>query len=270
MLEFMCFGSGSSGNSYYLSGKNNAVIIDAGIGIRTMKKYFLNYDIDTSRINGILITHDHADHIATAGLLSTYLNVNLYVSPYVYNKLKCCALRYKVDIKRLMVVDADSAFQLGDFIINPFRIPHDATDNYGYSIQYENDVFTLMTDIGRPTSKIEYYIKKSNYLVIEADYDPEMLAINPRYDKMLKNRIVGGLGHLSNYQVSDLLLSNYHEKLNFIALCHLSQENNKPDIAFNIVKTKLEEHKLIEGVDYKLEVLKRKHVSGPWTLFRPV
>ena len=268
MLDYICFGSGSSGNSCLISGKNDAVIIDAGIGFRAMKKYLFKYCVDVEKVNGILITHD--DHIASAGLLSRFLNVNLFVSPFVYNKLNGHSTKYKVDNSLMTIIEAESSFNLGEFIITPFRIPHDASDNYGYSIKYGDEVFTLMTDIGRPTSILNHYIRKSNYLVIEADYDPDMLEANPRYDRMLKNRIVNGLGHLSNCQASDLLSSNYHDKLDFIALCHLSQENNTPTLAFNAVKMKLEEKMIHEGVDYKLEVLNRKQVSGPWTLGKSV
>ena len=270
MLDFICFGSGSSGNSYLISGKNESVLIDAGIGFRTMKKHILKYCIDISKVKGILITHDHADHVASAGLLRSFLNVNIFVSPYIYNKLSAGSTKYKVSKNYITIIEADVSFQLGDFVITPFRIPHDATDNYGYSILYGDEVFTLMTDIGRPTPTVERYIKKSNYLVIEADYDPDMLAANPRYDRMLKNRIVGGFGHLSNFQTSELLSCNYHDKLIFIALCHLSQENNNPELAFNIIKNRLEEKNILEGVDYKLEVLKRKQVSGPWTLIKSI
>ncbi len=266
MLNFICFGSGSSGNSSLIETENDSVIIDAGIGIRTLKKYYRQYCVNTSNIRGILITHDHSDHICSAGILSTYLNVNIYVSDKLYKKILVCNNRYRIEKKRIAVFDSEKPFKLGDFLITPFKIPHDATENFGYSLSYNDEVFTLMTDIGKPTDEVESYIKKSNYLVIEADYDTQMLSINPRYDNILKQRITGGYGHLSNQQTSQLLFDNYHDKLVFIALCHLSQENNTPDLAANTIRDKLKEKKIIDGVDYKLEILKRKEVSGPWCL----
>ncbi len=266
MLNFISFGSGSSGNCSLLYNEEEAIMIDAGVGIRTIKKFFNQYGINASKIKGILITHNHADHISSASCLSRYLNVNLFVSPLVFNKISQMRGRYKTDKNQMTIIESGFDFKIGDFLITPFKLPHDAADNFGYSIRFQSEVFTFMTDIGRPTDEVGQFVKKSNYLIIEADYDPELLAMNPKYDYQLKMRISNGYGHLSNYQTSQILFDNFHDNLSFIALCHLSQENNKPELARSIVRNKLAERNLYEGVDYKLAVLNRAQVSGPWVL----
>ena len=266
MLNFISFGSGSSGNCSLLYNETVAIMIDAGIGIRTIKKYFNQYGINISKIKGILITHNHADHISSASRLSSYLNVNLYVSPLVFSKITQMHGRYKIDKTQMTIIEYGCVFEMDDFIITPFKLPHDAADNYGYSIEYQSEIFTFMTDIGRPTDEVERFVKMSNYLIIEADYDPDLLARNPKYDYLLKARISGGYGHLSNYQTSQILYDNFHDNLSFIALCHLSQENNNPELVSSIIKNKLAEKNKYDGIDYKLAVLNRDQVSGPWTL----
>ena len=266
MLEFICFGSGSSGNSCMISNGKDALFIDAGIGIRSLKKYLYQYGVDKLKVKGILITHDHADHICSAGLLSSYINTSVYVSPKIYSKIIMKNSRYRIDRNRLSIIETEKPIKFGDFDVTAFSIPHDATDNLGYSISFENEVFTLMTDIGKPTDDIKSYISRSNYLIIEADYDIDRLASNPRYNDFLKERITCGLGHLSNQQTSQLLFDNFHKDLAFIALCHLSEENNSPELAIQTVICKLKQKELIEGVDYKLEALNRKGISGPWKL----
>ncbi len=265
MLKFLCFGSGSSGNCYYLSSGQDAVIIDAGVGIRALKKYFIKYGINHKRIKAILITHDHFDHTKSVGSLSKLLDVKVYSSAPVLSKLMISAFS-KVDPELCVSVEEDISFKIGNLIITPFHIPHDAAENYGYSIVCDDCQFTLMTDVGMSTEIIRKYIKLSNFLVLEADYDVDRLAVNPRYDKKLKERIKSGYGHLSNVQTADILADNYHRGLKSVWLCHLSEENNSPELAKSTVKNILSEKGIIADRDLSLNVLNRKKPSGPWLI----
>ena len=265
-LIFRSFASGSSGNCYYLGTRQQGILIDAGISARQIQKCLREMDLDFQNIMGVLITHDHADHIGSAGKLSSFLNVNVYVSKLVFDNIAVSYHRYHVDKDKLTIIKAGETFSLGKFMITPFVIPHDASDNFGYKIINDDEVFTVMTDIGKPTKDVAEHIRNSNYLVIEADYDPYMLAVNPRYDKMLKNRITSGMGHLSNDQTAMMLYDNFHENLRFVSLCHLSQENNKPDLAKSIVLNKLKERNITENSNFRIEVLRRNQLSGPWVL----
>lgn len=265
MLKFMCFGSGSSGNCYYLSNGQDAIIIDAGVGIRAVKKNFMKFGINPARIKAILVTHDHMDHTRTVAPLSKLLNVKVFSSEKVLHKLNTSRLvRLERDFS--MPVEEGQMFRVGDMEITPFRLPHDAADNFGYSINDHGCVFTVMTDIGEPTDTVRQYIRKSNYLVLEADYDDDRLAANPRYERRLKERIKGGEGHLSNVQAAQLLAENYHQALKSVWLCHLSEENNCPELARSTVAGVLRENGIMVGEDLSLDVLSRRKVSGPWII----
>ncbi len=265
MLKFISFGSGSSGNCYYLSNGQDAIIIDAGVGIRAVKKNFLKYGINPAKIKAILVTHDHMDHSRTVGALSRLLNVKVYSSAEVLKKLNWARLS-RVEPDACVAVDEEETFCVGSMEITPFRLPHDAVDNYGYSISDQGQVFTVMTDVGKPTDNVSKYIGCSDYLVLEADYDDDMLAANPRYEKKLKERIKGGKGHLSNRQAAQVLLENYHEGLQSVWLCHLSEENNTPELARTTVARFLGDNGISTETDLRLEVLSRRTVSGPWLM----
>lgn len=265
MLKFLCFGSGSSGNCYYLSDGNEAIIIDAGIGIRTIKKYFLEYGVDVKNIKAILVTHDHFDHVKAAGELSKFLNVKVYASELVLKKMTS-SYRSKLQMDCCVPVYENISFQLGHFNVCPFRLPHDSVDNFGYLIDTGLQNFILMTDIGMPTEAVCRYISKAENLVIESDFDEDMLDKNPRYYQDLKERIKGPFGHLSNRQTAELIANNYHPNLKNVWLCHLSAENNLPDKARDEVAAKLLENGIVPGEDVIIHVLMRKKVSGPWIL----
>ncbi len=265
MFKFLCFGSGSSGNSYYISNGKDAIIIDAGIGVRSIKKYLLEYGIKHTQIKAILLSHDHFDHSRAAGVLSKMFNVKIHSSELVIEKLTQ-SYRTKIEKSDCVFLTKAKTFQVGDMLIEPFEIPHDSADNFGYSIHYDGLVFTIMTDVGEPTDIVKQHIRMSNYLVIEADYDETMLANNKRYDALLKQRIMGCHGHLSNSQTAELLYDNYHPNLTNVWLCHLSAENNKPELA----KQTIVDYFGIRNIDlnscFHLDVLKRKSPSGPWML----
>lgn len=265
MFKFVCFGSGSSGNSYYISNGNDALIVDAGVGIRSMKKYLLEYGINVNQIKAILLTHDHFDHSQTAGNLSKLLNAKIHTSGLVAEKLSK-SYRSRVDKSECVILTKSQAFQVGGFLIEPFEIPHDSVENFGFSIHYDGLIFTIMTDVGEPTEVIKQHIRKSDFLVIEADYDEMMLANNKHYDALLKQRIKGNYGHLSNIQTAELLFNNYHCNLKNVWLCHLSAENNDPELA----KQTIVDYFTVRNMDinscFHLDVLKRKSPSGPWWL----
>ena len=265
MFRFLCLGSGSSGNCYYLESNNKAILIDAGIGIRQFKKAAKEYGINISYIMGILITHDHADHIKAVGYLSGEYCLPVYTTALIHEGIRRNYRTHKmINPASVRFVEKDKAFNVADMTIMPFDIPHDSTENIGYSISTNdvNDgVFTIMTDVGKPTSNIEEYVGKSNFIVIEANYDAEMLR-NGKYPKMLQDRIRGGNGHMSNSQTAQVLAENFHEKIRNVFLCHLSEENNHPELARKTIEFHLRKYGIIAGKDFELEVLKRRVPTG--------
>lgn len=269
MLKFISFGSGSSGNCYFLYTENDGLLIDVGVGIRILKKHFRDYGLSLSRIHHVLITHDHADHIKSVGSLSHEFHVPVLATRAVHAGIdrNYCVQR-KVATELRQYVEPGVTLQLGEFRVTPFSVPHDASDNVGYMVEAEGVVFCLMTDIGHVTEEMTSFIRRAHYLVIEANHDPEMLQQGP-YPVHLKVRIQSGSGHLSNAACGEAIAQNMSEHLRHVWLCHLSQENNHPELARKTVETVLRNYGIIAGKDMELEVLKRTMPSGIFELPLP-
>lgn len=262
MLRFISFGSGSSGNSYYLFTEKDGLLIDAGVGIRSLKKYFREYGFRTDNLSGILITHDHADHVKAVGKFSAEYGINVYATEEVHKGIvrNYCVTKKIPDNQRLQIKKG-STFKLGSFEITPFNVPHDSNDNVGYCIQCQGITFCLMTDVGHVTDEMKKYITKAQYLVIEANHDEEML-MKGNYPDFLKERILGENGHLSNKNCAVAIAENASPKLKHVWLCHLSEENNHPELARKTVEQVLRGYGIVPGVDFQLTILKRKQPTG--------
>lgn len=267
MLNFISFGSGSSGNCYYLYTQNSGLLIDVGVGTRSLKKAFHDYGLRfVDGFDGILVTHDHADHIKSVGSLSKKFNLPVYATETVHAGMdRNYCMRCKLAHSNRMKVVKGQSFNVGDFSITPFNVPHDSSDNVGYLIEAYGVVFCLLTDVGTITDEMKSIISRANYLVIEANYDPQMLETGP-YPRYLKDRIKNGHGHLSNTQCAQALAENFTHTLKHVWLCHLSQENNKPELALNTISQTLEMTGIRVGEDVKVEVLRRTLPTGIFSL----
>ena len=266
MLTFLAFGSGSCGNCYYLGNGEEAILIDAGVGIRRLKRNMKEYGLSFANVKGIIITHDHADHVKAAGYVSLEYNLPVYATALVHQGIRGNYHATKqLDADKVKTIKKDEEFCLAGFHITPFPIPHDSAENVGYHIRFGEEAFTIMTDVGMVTDCIKEYILKSNYLVLESNYDEEMLR-NGKYPKMLQERIMSGTGHLSNHQAAEVLAECLHPGLKYVWLCHLSEENNHPELARKTVEMHLRSFGIIAGKDFQLEVLRRQLPTGPWQL----
>ena len=242
MLHFVSFGSGSSGNCSLLFTETENILIDSGVGVRSLKKHFKNYGMNLQNVQNILITHDHADHVRSVGNLSKDYNIPVYTTEKVLSGIsRNWSVRTKVPAENVRIID-----------------------NVGYCIEHGDVTFVLMTDIGHLTDEMKEYIGLANYLVIEADYEKEMLDNGP-YPQHLKNRILSPLGHQSNAECGEAIAQYATPRLKHAWLCHLSDENNHPDLAEMTVKQVLHRHGIIAGnersANFKLDVLKRKTPS---------
>ena len=266
MLRFISLGSGSSGNCYYLQTADDALLIDAGVGLRTLKKYLHNYGLRLDSVKHILITHDHADHVKSVGIISSEYNIPVYAINEVHNGIyrNYCVPR-KIPADNVRHISKGEKIRLGDFIVTPFAVPHDSSGNVGYRIEAEGVTFCLMTDVGHVTEEMQDYIAEANYLVIEANYDVEMLKNGP-YPQHLKVRIDGPTGHLSNVACGEAIANYATTCLKRVWLCHLSEENNHPVLALKTVEQTLRSYGIIIGKDFIVEDLKRKSPSELYEL----
>lgn len=266
MLKFISFGSGSSGNCYLLFTETDALLIDIGVGIRTLKKYFHDYGLRLSVVNNVLVTHDHADHVKSVGSLSADFQLPIYATHAVHRGIfdNYC-VRKKIETERVCYIEKGETIQLGEFTITSFGIPHDSSDNVGYRIVCQGITFCLMTDVGHITDDMKPFIGEANYLVIEANYDEEML-MHGNYPAYLKKRIMGPDGHLSNKECAHALAENATPSLRHVWLCHLSEENNHPELARKTVEMILQSYGIAPGKDFELDVLKRTLPTGIFEL----
>lgn len=257
-VNFISLASGSSGNCYYLGTDEYGILIDAGISVRTIKKRLKQCaGIDLDKVRAVLVTHDHADHIKAVGVLGEKYSIPVYSTPDVHKGInKSYCVKQKLSAASIHYLYKEQPFYIGDFMIVAFEVPHDGTDNVGYCIRIGDKTFTFVTDIGHITPIAANYINKANYLVLEANYDLAMLQTG-RYPQYLKQRIYGPKGHMCNDDAAEFLATHYTPVLKYVWLCHLSQDNNRPDIAFQTVSNRLEESGIEVGKDLQLIALNR-------------
>ena len=255
-LSFLRLASGSSGNCYYLGTPEFGILIDAGIGIRTIKKVLKDKAIDISKIVAVLITHDHADHIKTVGCLGEKMNLPIYTTADVHRGIEKSRYVEETLYTSRRIIEKEVPFTIRDFNITAFEVPHDSTDNVGYYIEYGEHKFTFATDVGHITDTVTRYMRMANHLIIEANYDEEMLRFGT-YPAFLKERVASPTGHLSNREAAEFLAANYDPKLKDIWLCHLSRDNNHPELAYKTIDIRLFQEGVRVGKDVSLVALKR-------------
>lgn len=265
-INFLSLASGSSGNCYYLGTSSYGILIDAGIGIRTIKKTLKNISVPLETIRAVFVTHDHADHIKAIGHLGEKCNIPIYATQQTHEGIRrSYCVTEKLTPGNIRYIEKGNTVEIENFRISAFEVPHDGTDNVGYCIQIEEKVFSFLTDIGHITPIAAEYICKANYLVLEANYDEEMLKMG-NYPFHLKKRISGPNGHLSNSIAAEFLADNFSEKLKYIWLCHLSKDNNHPELAYKTVELKLRDKGIITGKDVEVIALKRSTPSDLYEL----
>lgn len=255
-LSFLSLASGSSGNCYYLGTAEYGLLIDAGIGIRTIKKVLKDRGIDFAKIIAVLVTHDHADHIKTVGYLGEKLNIPVYTTEGVHRGIDKSRYVEETLHASRRIIEKEKPFTIRDFRITAFEVPHDSTDNVGYHIEFGPHAFTFATDVGHITDTVSRYMCLANHLIIEANYDEEMLKYGT-YPAFLKERVASPTGHLSNHDAAEFLATHYDPKLKNIWLCHLSRDNNHPELAYKTVDIRLFQEGVRVGKDVSLVALKR-------------
>ena len=259
-LIFFSLASGSSGNCYYLGTPEYGILIDAGISVRTIKKVLKDRSVDLSQIMGVLVTHDHADHIKTVGYLGEKLNIPVYATEGVHKGIEKSRYVEETLNASKRIIEKEKPFKIKDFEITAFSVPHDSTDSVGYHIVCGDQRFTIATDVGHITDTVGKYICMANHLVLEANYDEEMLKYGT-YPPFLKERVASPTGHLSNRDAAEFLATHYTPELKDIWLCHLSRDNNHPELAHKTVDIRLFEEGIRVGKDVQLVALKRSTPS---------
>jgi len=259
-LRFQSFGSGSSGNCYFIGNASTGILIDAGIGVRSIRKCLRNLGLDFENIWGVFVTHDHADHIKAVGPLGEKHHIPVYTTRKVHEGIQrsYCVTEKLYTSKKY--IEKHETVEVGEFRVTAFPVSHDSTDSVGYTIEYKEKRFTFATDLGYVCEHAAKHLTQADFLVLEANYDEQMMK-QGSYPIHLQNRITANTGHLSNEQAGMFLAANYNERMKHIFLCHLSRENNLPELAYTTIQNYLDEKQIVVGKDVQLVTLDRMSPS---------
>ena len=278
MLKFVSLSSGSSGNCYLLSDGTNAILIDAGVSFRSLKRNLMMLGCSLDMIRCVLVTHDHLDHIRHLGSFCKHLKVPVYATETLHRALASHLFTrdwigpYRHILKEGMTEPVLTGLydSVEDYPqVNCFEVPHDATQTVGYFIRWHGRSFFLMTDAGRVTEEAVGYASRADAVVIESNYDPAMLFSGP-YPHELRMRISRGNGHLSNDECAEAVRRIWPPGLRHIFLCHLSENNNTPSLAFDASSDALRNIPLEGGLTAKdvtnLQALPRSSLSAVYAI----
>ncbi len=241
-LLFMSFGSGSSGNCAYLGTRTKGVLIDAGVDPDIVERDLRANGLSMANVAGVLLTHDHSDHVRYVyKIVRLRKDVGIYCTPKTLTGLlrRHSISRRVKDYHR--PIYKEFPFSLAGMTLTAFEVSHDGTDNCGFFIETASGhTFGIVTDIGSITDRVDFYLRKARYVMLEANYDAGMLRTGP-YTAFLKSRIAAPNGHLDNIDSGVFAAALASEgNLSHIFLCHLSAENNTPETALATVRAHIE------------------------------
>ena len=256
--------SGSKGNCTYLEGENTALIIDAGLSARETLTRLECAGGNPELIEGILVTHEHSDHIKGVGILSRKYHLPVYANPATWAAMEKQIGAVAPSLRREF--DSNESFFIGDFSVYPFSIPHDAADPVGYRVFAGGRSAASATDMGYFSPQVLDVLAGTDILVLESNHDADMLRANEHYSQSLKTRILGRRGHLSNEACADALWQLYRTGVRHAVLGHLSGENNTPELALRTVCDCLRGHGLVIGEDIFVDMAWRDHVGGVYEI----
>ena len=256
--------SGSSGNALFCQYGNTRLLIDAGKTGRVIGDALEGIGVDPATLDGILITHEHSDHISGAGVMARKYHVPLYATQDTW--LAMAGKIGKVPGDLIRTVQSGKGFWLGQIGVEPFSIPHDAADPVGYRLWGGKLSVSTATDLGVFTGDVYDRISGSTLVLLESNHDPDMLRANPHYSPPLKARILGDRGHLSNEACAEALLRLIAGGTRHLILGHLSGENNTPVLARHVSENAMLREGVRPGEDVRLEVALRDETGEVYIL----
>lgn len=232
MFNFCSLYSGSSGNSLFVESENTKILIDAGVSSKKIETALTNLEVDPSSIDGILITHEHSDHVQGLGTFAKKFNLPVYVNQKTLDAMP--KQKEKIAEQNIKKFTIEEKFEIGDIQVKPFAIPHDAANPCGFNLFNDNKKISIVTDIGHMTNGIIKNLEDSIFVLLESNYDPEVLKFS-RYPYPLKARIAGPNGHLPNEMAGKTIAHLLKSGLQEAMLGHLSKESNFPELAYKTV-----------------------------------
>jgi len=249
-MKFTVLGSGSSGNAVLISTEKTNVLVDAGLSAREIARRLAIAGVDPANLDGIVITHEHSDHIGGLRNLLSNVACRVYITPeteeaYYWTRKKNgdgeseTVKRREALNERTVEIDSNEEFCIGDIDFEPFTVPHDAVDNFGFVAKCGGVRIAALTDFGHVTQLISERLRGCDAIFIESNHSRDMLSACRVYSWSLKQRIASRRGHLSNEDLAEWLQHDFDGSARHIVLAHLSQRANEPNLARITAETAL-------------------------------
>ncbi len=249
--------SSSKGNATVIYDDETMILVDCGISGKLLESSLMESGLDPQRLDAVVVTHEHTDHIKGIGVISRKFNIPVFATYGTWNGMKKSVGEILPENKKLF--DENLSFEIGGICVTPFAIPHDAAQPVGFIFEKNGEKVAVATDIGVMTEEIFEKLKGSRAVLLESNYDLFMLEAGT-YPYELKCRIKGESGHLCNDDAALVVKALAQSGTEEIILGHLSQENNYPDLAFETTKLCLLGHGIKVGKDILVSVAKRDGV----------
>jgi len=261
-MELCSIASGSSGNCIYVGTEETHLLVDAGISKKRIEEGLSGIGVNPESLSGILITHEHSDHISGLGVMSRKYHIPIYATAETVHGIFHGSNVGRIQPELFHYIDPEQQFTIGDVEVTAFSIPHDAANPVGYTFSSGGKKIGVATDIGMFNERIVEHLMGVHALLLEANHDVHMLEAGT-YPYYLKRRILGERGHLSNENAGILLSRIWSPELRAVYLGHLSKENNYPDLAYEAVRLELKKvHADYESYT-RLRVAARECASEP-------
>lgn len=260
-MRLVSIASGSSGNCIYVGNDHTHLLVDVGLSGKRTEAGLNEIDLTLSDIDGILITHEHIDHIGGLGVLARKYGIPIYATRGTFEGIRITKSVGEVDGALFHPIEAELPFLIGDLEIDPMSVSHDAREPVAYRFYEHEKKAAILTDLGTYDQRIVDALQGFDILFLEANHDVNMLQVGS-YPYPLKQRILGEKGHLSNESCGRLLSRLLHNGIRYIELGHLSKENNLPELAYETVKLEVTAaDNPYDGNDFPIYVAKRDSVS---------
>ena len=262
MLELCSIASGSSGNCICVGSESCHVLVDAGISGKKIENGLHAIGLDVSDIQGILITHEHIDHVAGLGVMARRYGLPMYATQGTIDAVRGMSSMGRIDAELFHPIVSGEDFTIGDLEIHPIPISHDAADPVAYRMEHGDRKLAIATDMGTYGEDIVQELSGLDLLLLEANHDIHMLEMGP-YPYPLKQRILGDRGHLSNERSGQLLGELLHDHFGAVMLGHLSKENNYEELAYETVRLEVTDgENPYRADDFPIYIAARDHVSS--------
>lgn len=260
-MRFVSIASGSSGNCTYIGTDHTHLLVDAGISCKRIDTGVQELGIKPDELAGVLITHEHSDHISGIRVFLKKHHVPLYGTKETLEAIERMDVKKEIDPDLYRPVRADEQIVVGDFTVTPFSNSHDAANPVGYRAEAEGHSVGVVTDLGVYSQYTINHLLGLDAVLLEANHDVHMLEAGP-YPFPLKRRILGQKGHLSNEAAGHLLNELLHDGMKHIVLGHLSKENNYAELAYETVccEVNMSENPYNSG-DFPITVARRDAMS---------